>query len=167
MYKYTGDSILNASFTVQVPKPLDNRTVVNNITELYSIPSTYAYPGMTVANIDNGNIYMLVDKSKINQKAGWKASYESIQIITCSYQEYKELEQNTNESFQPIDSTKEYLHQDTYYYIYEETLPLGDINQEYVKRSDWQVLLDQVADKASNDSVITINQTLIMVHNHQ
>ena len=160
MYKYTGDSILNASFTVQVPKPLDNRTVVNNITELYSIPSTYAYPGMTVANIDNGNIYMLVDKSKINQKAGWKASYESIQIITCSYQEYKKLEQNTNELFQPIDSTKEYLHQDTYYYIYEETLPLEDINQEYVKRSDWQELLNQVATKASNNSVITINQTL-------
>ena len=47
---------------------------------------------MTVANIDNGNIYMLVDKSKIDQKAGWKASYESIQIITCSYQEYKKWE---------------------------------------------------------------------------
>lgn len=165
MYKYTGDSILNASFTVQVPKPLDNRTVVNNITELYSIPSTYAYPGMTVANIDNGNIYMLVDKSKINQKAGWKASYESIQIITCSYQEYKELEQNTNELFQPIDSAKEYLHQDTYYYIYEETLPLEDINQEYVKRSDWQQLLNQVATKASNNSVITINQTLAQIIN--
>lgn len=163
MYKYTGDSILNASFTVQVPKPLDNRTVVNNITELYSIPSTYAYPGMTVANIDNGNIYMLVDKSKINQKAGWKASYESIQIITCSYQEYKKLEQNTNESFQPIDSTKEYLHQDTYYYIYEETLPLEEINQEYVKRSDWQDLLDKVSTKASNDSVITINQKLAQI----
>ena len=165
MYKYTGDSILNASFTVQVPKPLDNRTVVNNITELYSIPSTYAYQGMTVANIDNGNIYMLVDKSKINQKAGWKASYESIQIITCSYQEYKELEQNTNELFQPIDSTKEYLHQDTYYYIYEESLPLGDINQEYVKRSDWQELLNRVADKASNNSVITINQKLAQIIN--
>ena len=165
MYKYTGDSILNASFTVQVPKPLDNRTVVNNITELYSIPSTYAYPGMTVANIDNGNIYMLVDKSKINQKAGWKASYESIQIITCSYQEYKEWEQNTNELFQPIDSTKEYLHQDTYYYIYEESLPLEDINQEYVKRSDWQELLNQVATKASNNAVITINQTLAQIVN--
>lgn len=163
MYKYTGDSILNASFTVQVPKPLDNRTVVNNITELYSIPSTYAYPGMTVANIDNGNIYMLVDKSKINQKAGWKASYESIQIITCSYKEYKEWEQNTNELFQPIDNAKEYLHQDTYYYIYEESLPLEDINQEYVKRSDWQELLNQVATKASNNAVITINQTLAQI----
>ena len=165
MYKYTGDSILNASFTVQVPKPLDNRTVVNNITELYSIPSTYAYPGMTVANIDNGNIYMLVDKSKINQKAGWKASYESIQIITCSYKEYKEWEQNTNELFQPINDTKEYLHQDTYYYIYEESLPLEDINQEYVKRSDWQELLNQVATKASNNSVIAINQTLTQIIN--
>lgn len=165
MYKYTGDSILNASFTVQVPKPLDNRTVVNNITELYSIPSTYAYPGMTVANIDNGNIYMLVDKSKINQKAGWKASYESIQIITCSYKEYKEWKQNTNELFQPIDSTKEYLHQDTYYYIYEESLPLEEINQEYVKRSDWQTLLDKVATKAPNDAVITINQTLDQIIN--
>ena len=165
MYKYTGDSILNASFTVQVPKPLDNRTVVNNITELYSTPSTYAYLGMTVANIDNGNIYMLVDKSKINQKAGWKASYESIQIITCSYQEYKKLEQNTNELFQPIDDTKEYLHQDTYYYIYEESLPLEEINQEYVKRSDWQELLNQVSTKASNDAVIAINQTLAQIVN--
>lgn len=163
MYKYTGDSILNASLTVQVPKPLDNRTVVNNLQELYSIPAAYAYLGMTVANIDNGNIYMLVDKSKINQKQGWKASYESIQIITCSYQEYKEWEQNTNELFQPIDNSKEYLHQDTYYYIYEESLPLEDINQEYVKRSDWQELLNQVATKASNNAVITINQTLAQI----
>jgi nucleoside-diphosphate-sugar epimerase len=92
MYKYIGDSILNASFTVQVPKPLDNRTVVNNLQELYSIPPAYAYLGMTVANIDNGNIYMLVDKSKIYEKGGWKASYESIQIIACTYQEYKEWE---------------------------------------------------------------------------
>lgn len=165
MYKYIGDSILNASFTVQVPKPLDNRTVVNNIHELYSIPATYAYLGMTVANIDNGNIYMLVDKSKINQKAGWKASYESIQIITCSYQEYKEWEQNTDNLFQPIDDTKEYLHQDTYYYIYEDSLPLEDVNQEYVKRSDWQELLNQVATKASNNAVIAINQTLAQIVN--
>ena len=165
MFKYIGDSIINASFTVQVPKPLDSRTVVNNITELYSIPSTYAYQGMTVANIDNGNIYMLVDKSKIDQKAGWKASYESIQIITCSYQEYKEWEQNTDKLFQPIDSSKEYLHQDTYYYIYEDSLPLEEINQEYVKRSDWQELLNQVSTKASNNAIIAINQTLAQIVN--
>ena len=163
MYKYTGDSILSASFTVQVPKPLDNRTVVNNIHELYSIPPAYAYVGMTVANIDNGNIYMLVDKSKIYEKGGWKASYESIQIIACTYQEYKEWEQNTNEHFQPIDSSIEYLHQDTYYYIFEETLPGEEENQEYVKRSDWVELSNAVSGKASNDALILTNQEVARI----
>lgn len=144
MYKYTGDSILNASFTVQVPKPLDNRTVVANIYELYSIPPTYAYEGMTVANIDNGNIYMLVNKSKIGEKAGWKASYESIQIITCKLNEYKEWQANTDELLQPIDPLKEYLHRDTYYYIYEDSLDGQEELQEYVRRSDWIELLNEV-----------------------
>lgn len=144
MYKYTGDSILNASFTVQVPKPLDNRTVVANIYELYSIPPTYAYEGMTVANIDNGNIYMLVNKSKIGEKAGWKASYESIQIITCELNEYKEWKANTDELLQPIDPLKEYLHRDTYYYIYEDSLNGQEELQEYVRRSDWTELLNEV-----------------------
>ena len=83
-FKYTGDATLGVALTVETPKPLDNRTVVNNLDELYSIPEKYAYQGMTVANIDNGNIYMLIDKSKIKYKEGWKASYESIQIITCT-----------------------------------------------------------------------------------
>ena len=144
MYKFIGDSILNASFTVQVPKPLDNRTVVANIYELYSIPPAYAYEGMTVANIDNGNIYMLVNKSKIGEKAGWKASYESIQIIACELREYKEWQANTNELFQPIDELKEYLHQDTYYYIYEDSLDGQEELQEYVRRSDWMELLNEV-----------------------
>lgn len=144
MYKFIGDSILNASFTVQVPKPLDNRTVVANIYELYSIPPAYAYEGMTVANIDNGNIYMLVNKSKIGEKAGWKASYESIQIIACELNEYKEWKTNTDELFQPIDPLKEYLHQDTYYYIYEDSLDGQEELQEYVRRSDWMELLNEV-----------------------
>ena len=144
MYKYTGDSILNASFTVQVPKPLDNRTVVANIYELYSIPPKYAYEGMTVANIDNGNIYMLVNKSKIGEKAGWKASYESIQIITCELNEYKEWKANTDKLLQPIDPLKEYLHRDTYYYIYEDSLNGQEELQEYVRRSDWMELLNEV-----------------------
>ena len=144
MYKFIGDSILNASFTVQVPKPLDNRTVVANIYELYSIPPAYAYEGMTVANIDNGNIYMLVNKSKIGEKAGWKASYESIQIIACELNEYKEWKANTDNLFQPIDPLKEYLHQDTYYYIYEDSLDGQEELQEYVRRSDWMELLNEV-----------------------
>ena len=158
MYKYTGDSILGASFTIQVPKPLDNRTVVNNLNELYSIPAAYAYVGMTVANIDNGNIYMLVDKSKIYEKSGWKASYESIQIISCTYNEYQEWLQNTDEDFQPIDNSKTYIHRDTYYYIYEDSLPGEEENQEYVKRSDWSALLNIVSGKASNDGLAHTNQ---------
>ena len=163
MYKYTGDSILSASFTVQVPKPLDNRTVVNNIHELYSIPPAYAYVGMTVANIDNGNIYMLVDKSKIYEKAGWKASYESIQIIACTYQEYKTWGENTDERFQPIDDSKEYLHQDTYYYIFEDSLPGEEENQEYVKRSDWVELLNIVSGKAANEALVLTNQEVARI----
>ena len=77
-YKYIGDSVLGLSLTVNAPKPLDSRTVVDNLQQLYDIPEATAYQGMTVANIANGNIYMLVDKAKINEKAGWKASYESI-----------------------------------------------------------------------------------------
>lgn len=163
MYKYTGDSILSASFTVQVPKPLDNRTVVNNLNELYSIPAAYAYVGMTVANIDNGNIYMLVDKSKIYEKSGWKASYESIQIISCTYNEYQEWLQNTDENFQPIDDSKTYIHRDTYYYIYEDSLPVEEENQEYVKRSDWSELLNVVSGKASNDGLARTNQMVAQI----
>ena len=88
-YKYSGDAILGVSLSVNTPKPLDSRSVVENLSELYNIPENTAYQGMTVANISNGNLYMLVDKSKINEKAGWKASYESIQIITCTEKEYK------------------------------------------------------------------------------
>jgi len=160
MYKYTGDSIINASLTVQVPKPLDNRTVVNNIYELYSIPPAYAYVGMTVANIDNGNIYMLVDKSKINEKAGWRASYESIQIIACTEAEYKEWRDNTDNLFQPIDELKSYLHQDTYYYIYEDSLSAESELQEYVKRSDWMEVLATLSTKAPVAGLTRTNEIL-------
>jgi len=77
-YKYTGDAILGVGLTVQTPKPLDNRTVVNTQDDLYKIPAKYAYNGMSVANAANGNIYVLIDRNNISEKAGWKASYESI-----------------------------------------------------------------------------------------
>jgi hypothetical protein len=41
---------------------------------------------MTVANPQDGNVYMLIDKNNITNKAGWKAS--GIDIITCTYDEY-------------------------------------------------------------------------------
>lgn len=154
-YTYQGDSILGVSLTVDTPKPLDSRSVVNNIHELYSIPEKTAYRGMTVANIDNGNLYMLVDKDKITEKAGWKASYESIQIITCSQEEYDEWKENTNEDFTPIDESLTYLHADTYYYIYED-----DQGQYYLSSSWGQGIEEQLSKKASTDSVISLKGDL-------
>lgn len=150
-YKYTGDSILGVSLTVETPKPLDSRSVVNNLGELYSIPEKYAYQGMTVANTDNGNIYMLLDKSKISEKAGWKASYESIQIISCSQEEYDALLANTTKDFKPIDPAKDYLHAETYYYIYED-----DQGQYYLSSAWGKQIDEQLSKKAANDAVVSL-----------
>lgn len=157
-YKYTGDALLGVSLTVNTPKPLDSRSVVDNLSQLYSIPENTAYQGMTVANIANGNIYMLVDKSKINEKAGWKASYESIQIITCTEAEYKLWQENTNEDFTPKDETQTYLHSDTYYYIFEDSLTPETEGQQYLTRSWGEDVEETLSSKASNDSVIKLNQ---------
>lgn len=156
-FKYTGDATLGVALTVETPKPLDNRTVVDNLDELYSIPEKYAYQGMTVSNIDNGNIYMLVDKSKIKYKEGWKASYESIQIITCTEAEYKEWSANTTENFKPIDESKTYLHAETYYYIYEDSL---DDNQFYLSAEWGKKIEEQLKQKALNTTVVQIRNDL-------
>lgn len=88
-FKYQGDSTIGVSLTVQTPKPLDTRLVVDTRADLYSIPAKYAYNGMPVVCVADGNIYTLIDKNKIGEAIGWKASYEAIQIITCTEQEYK------------------------------------------------------------------------------
>ncbi len=156
-FKYTGDAVLGVSLTVETPKPLDTRTVVDNLTELYSIPERYAYQGMTVSNIDNGNIYMLVDKSKIKHKEGWKASYESIQIITCTEAEYQEWSNNTTADFKPIDENKTYLHAETYYYIYEDSM---DENQFYLSAEWGKQIEESLKAKALNTTVVQIRQEL-------
>ena len=160
-FKYTGDATLGVGLTVETPKPLDNRTIVDNLEELYSIPEKYAYQGMTVSNIDNGNIYMLIDKSKIKYKEGWKASYESIQIIACTEAEYKEWSANTTEDFKPKDENKTYLHAETYYYIYEDSL---DDNQFYLSAKWGKDIEEQLKQKALNTTVVQIrtdlNQTI-------
>lgn len=159
-YKYSGDAILGVSLSVNTPKPLDSRSVVNNLTDLYNIPENTAYQGMTVANLSNGNIYMLVDKSKIKEKAGWKASYESIQIISCTEAEYKEWEANTTENYSPIDETKSFLHQDTYYYIYEDSLTPETEAQQYLSRAWGESIEESLGKKASSDSVIKVIQDI-------
>lgn len=173
-YKYTGDSVLGLSLTVNTPKPLDIRTVVENTEELYSIPKDTAYKGMTVANIANGNIYMLVGDQLNPQNPldpsvpqQWKASYEAIQIVTCTQDEYKEWEQNTN-NYVAIDPNKSYLREDVYYYIYEDSMQRsdkepGDLDYEYdpddlqsqayVSYAQLQSLEKRVTEKASSGEV--------------
>lgn len=157
-FKYTGDSVLGVSLTIETPKPLDNRTVVNSVSDLYSIPKEVAYQGMSVSNVGDGNIYMLIDKSQINTKEGWKASYESIQIITCTEQEYLELRNNTTDDFNPIDQEKPYLHADSYYYIYEESIE--DQDQFYLSAGWGKNIENQLNKKASQDSVNNLSEEL-------
>lgn len=156
-FKYTGDAALGVGLTVETAKPLDNRTVVSNLSELYSIPEKYAYQGMTVSNIDNGNIYMLLDKSKIKQKEGWKASYESIQIIQCTEAEYKQWKANTTDDFKPIDESLDYLHAESYYYIYEDSM---EDDQFYLSAAWGKSIEDQLKEKALNTTVVAIRQDL-------
>lgn len=180
-YKYTGDSVLGLALTMNTPKPLDTRTVVENTEALYSIPKDTAYKGMTVAVISNGNIYMLVgdqlnpanpvDPSVPQQ---WKASYEAIQIVTCTQAEYLEWEENTN-NYIAIDPNKPYLREDTYYYIYEDSMNRSDKEQgkdgypetevelekqAYVSYSQLQALDKRVQEKASASEVSALQTTV-------
>lgn len=159
-FTYTGDATLGVSLTVESPKPLDSRSVVNTIDDLYTIPEKIAYEGMTVSNKQNGNIYMLIDKANIGDKKGWKASYESIQIITCTEEEYKEWKANTDDGFQPIDPEKSFLHEDTYYYIYEDSLSAETEDQEYLSAAWGKQIEQQLKNYALNTTVTTIQQKL-------
>lgn len=153
-YKYQGDAVMYASLTVEAPRPLDTRTVVDGIENLYDIPASSAYQGMTVANINDGNLYMLIDKSKITEKAGWKASYESIQIITCTQEEYDTWAENTTKDYRPNDSSLPYLRRDVYYYIYENE----ESSQYYVTKKQIEEWLDSKASLASVEGLaLTIN----------
>lgn len=162
-YKYIGDGNIGISLNVQAPKPLDVRTVVNSTKDLYEIDPKYAYEGMTVANLADGNIYMLIDIKNIDKKAGWRASYESLQIITCTAAEYALWLKNTNidgDIFSPIDETIGFIHYNTYYYIDEET---GQIDEQgnlvvdsqdyYITKSWLETTLKQKADVGVTNSI--------------
>jgi hypothetical protein len=83
--------------------------VVNNTKDLYEVPASQAYRGMTVSNLEDGNIYMLVDKNKITTSDGWKSSESALQIVTCSQADYDEWAKNTNDKYEPIDPDKPYI----------------------------------------------------------
>lgn len=155
-FKYQGDSTIGVSLTVQTPKPLDTRLVVDTRADLYSIPAKYAYNGMPVVCVADGNIYTLIDKNKIGEAVGWKASYEAIQIITCTEQEYKKWQDNTNPDFTPKDDSQTWLHQDTYYYIYEDSI--SDKGQYYVSYTQFEDLTNQVNKKATISSLNSLSE---------
>lgn len=155
-FKYQGDSTIGVSLTVQTPKPLDTRLVVDTRADLYSIPAKYAYNGMPVVCVADGNIYTLIDKNKIGEAVGWKASYEAIQIITCTEQEYKKWQDNTNPDFIPKDDSQTWLHQDTYYYIYEDSI--SDKGQYYVSYTQFEDLTNQVNKKATISSLNSLSE---------
>lgn len=147
-YTYSGDAKFGASLSVNVPKPLDSRLVVNTTADLYNIPVDQAYRGMTVSNLEDGNLYVLIDKNNITGAEGWKSSKASIQIVSCSKEEYELLEANTNADYQPINPDQGSLIENVYYYIYEE-----EGQQSYLS-SDWgQNIEDQLSQKASTASV--------------
>ena len=155
-FKYQGDSTIGVSLTVQTPKPLDTRLVVDTRADLYNIPAKYAYNGMPVVCVADGNIYTLIDKNKIGEAIGWKASYEAIQIITCTEQEYKKWQDNTNPDFTPKDDNQTWLHQDTYYYIYEESI--SDKGQYYVSYTQFEDLTNQVNKKATISALNSLSE---------
>ena len=157
-YSYTGDALLRTSFEIMVPQPLDNRTVVDSEQDLYTLPRNSAYKGMTVANPDNGNIYMLLDPSQITSPTGWKAS--GISIITCSQDDYKKLLENTNlEDYTP-KGEGDYLRKDVYYYIPEE----GD--GTYLT-SEWgDSIVDQLSNKANTGDVTKLSNSITELSNN-
>ena len=111
---------MSTPLSVIMDKPLDTRTVVDTTKDLYEVPVDQAYRGMTVSNLEDGNIYMLIDKNKIATSDGWKSSESALQIITCTQAEYDEWAKNTNDKYEPIDPDKPYVIQSVYYYIYED-----------------------------------------------
>ena len=154
-YTYQGDAILGVSLSVETPKPLDARTVVDTTKDLYTVPASQAYRGMTISNLEDGNIYMLIDKNKINKQDGWKSSQSALQIISCTQEEYNEWAENTDSNYNPIDAEKAYISQGVYYYIYEEEDGI------YYLSSDWgKNIEEQLSKKASNDAVTSLLKTV-------
>lgn len=72
-YLYKGDAILKGNLLVKSKKPLDSRSIVQNVDELYTIDVSTAYEGMPVVSIDDATIYLLIDESNIDNEKGWKA----------------------------------------------------------------------------------------------
>ena len=71
-YLYKGDAILKGNLSVATDKPLDERSIVQNTTELLTINSTYTYNGMPIVSIDEAAIYILLDENNTSSLDSWK-----------------------------------------------------------------------------------------------
>ena len=100
-YLYKGDAILKGNLAVNTPKPLDERSIVQNTTELLTIDSNYAYNGMPVVSIDETAIYILLDKTNISSLDSWKKIGNIVingtEIDLSSFVTTAELETKLNE----------------------------------------------------------------------
>ncbi len=100
-YLYKGDAILKGNLSVNTPKPLDERSIVQNTTELLTIDSNYAYNGMPVVSIDEAAIYILLDKTNISSLDSWKKIgnilIDGTEIDLSSFVTTAELETQLNE----------------------------------------------------------------------
>lgn len=173
-YKYSGDSVLGVSLTVDAPKPLDIRCVVDTVDDLYTLPEKSSYLGMNVSVISEKTIYMLIDKTQITNENGWEpigkttivepeetpVPESSEEIITCTTEEYETWKNNTNVDFTPIDESLPYLKEDTYYYIYED-----ESEQAYLSAAWGKQMEETVSTKASNDALIKTNENLEALKN--
>lgn len=110
-YLYKGDAILKGNLSVATDKPLDNRSVVQNTTELLTIDSEYAYNGMLIVSIDDKSIYILLDKTNISNLSGWQkignVVIDGNEIDLSSFVTTKELEAySTSEEIDNIYAKK-------------------------------------------------------------
>ena len=98
-YLYKGDAVLKGNLSVATGKPLDERSVVQNSTELLTISASYAYNGMPVVSIDDAAIYILLDKENITSLDGWKkigyVTIDGTNIDLSSYVSKEELEEGS------------------------------------------------------------------------
>lgn len=147
-FSYTGQGRMSTPLSVLMNKPLDTRTVVDATKDLYEVPVDQAYRGMTISNLEDGNIYMLIDENKITKSEGWKSSQSALQIITCTLEEYEEWSANTDINYNPIDESKNYLLQSAYYYIHESEDQVAYLDSNWGKD-----IQDQLGKKASTSQV--------------
>ena len=99
-YLYKGDAILKGNLSVATDKPLDERSIVQNSSELLTINAASAYNGMFVVSIDDASIYILLDKNNITDITSWKkignVTIDGSEIDLSSFVTTSELETQLN-----------------------------------------------------------------------